>query len=405
MTTTSPAAFGIGTDFDQPTQVLPVPGAVTSGGQPELKLVDGLTRGDGVVGRFETSPGLFAVKVAEPTGPVRVTVELAADAETAAWWERLVPEHVQPRTPHGARLLAVRAQGATRGTVLLARRVTDFGLRARQRVSFPLAAEELPADGFLVIDVTEVEAHVPAWAEPTTERPAVGVRVDAVHATPTGPEPPMPTRPGATLDAPTCDRLGLIAAGGSTESTAIDVRADYFVAQPMPAVPGPVTWTLQPQLVGEVRPDPARPGRGSLVFPKPAPGQPPLSTRQKAQLVAQHELGNFGTDLRRRMRHLAVRGVRKAARPLDQGLSSRTGAELLARGQLRAVLVPIGSSRQLPCQITAAAGGRIAVTCTEPPDGAALVHLGVVATDGGPLTRLADRRMHWQLVSARYGQA
>lgn len=404
--TVDPTPFGMGTRFDRPTPALPVPGALTSGGQPELKLIDGFTRGDGVVGRFEASPGLLAIKVAEPTGPVRVTVDLAADADTAAWWERLVPEHVQPRTPHGARLLDVRSQGATRGTVLLARRVTDFGLRARQRVSFSLRAEELPGDGMLIIEVAEVAAHPPTWAAPTTSRPAVGVRIDGVHVTPTSAERSSPVRPGATLDGATCERLGLVAAGGTNDgSAAVDVRPDHFVVRPMPEVAGPVTWTLQPRLVSQVTPDPARPGPGNLVIPKPGPGRPPLSTRQKAQLVARHELASLGTDLRKRVRHLTVRGVRKATKPIDQGLTPHTCGDLLAKSRLRAVLVPVGSAHEVPCEVTAASGGRINVTCAQPPDGPAIVYLGVLDADGGPLTRLAGRRLHWQLVSARYGRS
>lgn len=398
-TTTTFAA----TEFDRPTPRLPLPGSVTSGTQPELQLVDGLTRGDKVVGRFETSPGLFAVKLAPAREPLRVTVRLAADVDTAAWWEQRVPEHVEPRAPYGPRLLAVRSQGETRGAVLLARKPEDFDWRAKARFSFELSPDELPDDGFLVLEATDVVAAAPSWATQVAGHGAVGVRVDTVEVTPVA-ELARPVHPGLSLDGSACERLGLVAAGGGAGNQAtVDVRAGFFLTHPPPGLPGPVTWTLRPRLVSTVRPDPIPTATGPVI-PKPATGEPPLSTRDKAFAVARHELTALDAQVRKKVRHVAVRGLRRASRPLDDGLAPRACADLLTQGLVRAVLIPLGSTERLPCTVAMAPGGRVTVSCADPPAGPAVVYVGAPGATGGMLGRTADARLRWRLLSVRFGR-
>lgn len=394
--------FAMTTAYDRPVPALPVPGAVTSGDRQELQLVDGLTRGGGVVGRFDESPALVAVKVAPKGARFRVTVRLAADGDTSAWWERRVPEHVSPRRPHGPRLLAVRSQGLTRGAVLLARRVEDFHLRARTAFTFELSADELPADGFLVVEVCDVADALPAWAaEPLTAHAAVGVRVDAVEIAPAT-EARAPLAGGGSLDGWTCERLGLVGSGGlpGPGSASIPVRAGFLLVRPPDGIDATLTWTLRPTSAAESRPDPV-PAEVGPVLPKRSPGEPRLSTREKAVAVARHELDALRDDVRRRARHVTARGLRRAARPVDRGLAPLMCDDLLARGLLTARLASLDGSEVPACEVSAAPGGRMAVTCAQPLTGPAVLALTACTSTGGPLTRVGGGRLQWHLVSTK----
>lgn len=400
MTDTQP--FGMTTTYDRQVPALSVPGAVTSGDQPELQLVDGLTRGGGVVGRFDETPGLVAVKVAPTCAWYRVTVRLAADGDTAAWWERRVPEHVLPRRPHGPRLLAVRSQGLTRGAVLLARRVDDFQLRARTAFAFDLSADELPADGFLVVEVCDVADALPSWAaEPLTAHPAVGVRVDAVEIAAASGRP-GPLAEGGSLDGAACERLGLVGTGGlSGQGTAsLPLRAGFLLVRPPDGVDATLTWTLRATAAGQPHPDPV-PAELGPVLPKRGPDEPRLSTREKAMAVARHEFDVLRGDVRRRARHVTARGLRRVTRPVDRGLAPLVCDDLLARGLLTARLASLDGSEAPACEVSATPGGLVAVTCAEPLTGPAVLALTARTATGGPLTRVGGGRLQWHLVSTR----
>lgn len=386
-------SFGIATDFDRPVPRLPVPGALTSGGQPQLQLVDGLMRGDGVVGRFETSPALVAVKLAPVAAPVRVTVHLAADDDTATWWERRVPENVAPRSPHAARLLRVRSQGRTRGAVLLARRVEDFRLRARTRLSFDLTPHELPSDGFLIVEVSDVRRPLPETiADTLAPHPGVGVRLDAIELAPV-PGSRAHAAPVDGIDGTTAERLGLVATGGRSglDHAAIPLRAGFLVTRPVGAAR--VQWSLRATLARDTRPDPV-PAASRPVIPKPPPGAPPLTVREKAFAVARHEAQALGAEARRKARHTAVHAMRGATRPVLAHLGSRWRDEILRRRLLRARLLPLESGASMPCQVAAGPGELVTVTCVEPPDVPAILELS-------PVTTIAGTRVCWQLVSVR----
>lgn len=384
-------SFGIATEFDRPVPRLPVPGTLTSGGRPQLQLVDGLARGDGVIGRFETSPALVAVKLAPVATRVRVTVHLAADEDTASWWERRVPEDVVPRSPHAARLLRVRSQGQTRGAVLLARRVEDFGLRARTRLGFELVPDELPSDGFLIVEVSDVRRPLPdAVADALAPHAAVGVRLDAIELAPVT-EPRADAMSVGGMDGTTAERLGFVATGGlpGPDHAAIPLRAGFFVTGPVAAAR--VQWSLRATLVRDTRPDPV-PALPQPVIPRPPPGAPPLTTREKALAVARHEAQALRAEARRRARHTAVRAMRRATRPVLAHLGPRWRDEMLRRRLLRAWLLPLESEASRPCLVTAGPGELVTVTCLEPPDAPAIVTLD-------PVTAMAGARLCWQLVS------
>ncbi|HEX6445453.1 MAG TPA: hypothetical protein VF053_10220 [Streptosporangiales bacterium] len=390
--------FGMGTEFDRPPARLAVPGAVTTGRRPELRLDDGLTRGDGVVGRFEASPALVAVKLAPVPGDVTVTVRLAADEDTPAWWERRVPESVRPRLPHGPRLLRVRSQGRTRGAVVLARRPWDFALRGRARFAFRLTRDELPDDGFLIVEFADVARDLPAsLASALAPHAAVGVRLDAVEVAGAG-----ATAAGVgtgTVDGATAERLGPVATGGASGSGTVPVRGGFFAV--LPAASGSVTWQLRASLVRDAGPDPVPPEPGPPI-PRPAPNEPPLSTRDKAIAVARHEAAALRTDLRLRGRHVTARGLRRATRPLHGALAPRLRDELLDRGLLRARVLPLEDGPAVPCRVTAGRGGQVSVTCDAPPDVPSVVDLTEATAAAGVVARATGARLCWHLVSVTY---
>lgn len=390
--------FGMGTEFDRPAPQLAVPGAVTSGRQPELRLDDGLTRGDGVVGRFEASPALVAVKLGPVRTPVTVTLRLVADEDTSAWWERRVPEPVLPRLPHGPRLLRVRSQGATRGAVVLARRTQDFQLRTRARFTFRLTPDELPDDGLLIVELADVTRTLPdSLAAVCPPHAAVGVRLDAIEVTAATASEEMPA---GTVDGATAERLGLVATGGPASDAMVQVREGFFAVAP-PARPARAVWQLRPSLMRDAGPDPVPPQPGPVI-PRRAPGEPPLSTREKAVAVARHEADALRADMRRRGRRVTVRAMRKATRPVHRMAAARLGTDLLDRGLLRARLVPLDDGPIVPCRLSAGTGGLVSVSCETPPAGSAVLDLTATGTELGALARATGARLVWHLVSVTY---
>jgi hypothetical protein len=387
--------FGMGTEFDRPAARLAVPGAVTSGRRSELRLDDGLTRGDGVVGRFDASPALVAVKLAPVRSDVTVTVRLVADEDTAAWWERRVPESVQPRSPHEPRLLRVRSQGRTRGAVVLARRPWDFALRGRVRFAFRLTPDELPDDGILIVELADVTRDLPASLATTlAPHAAVGVRLDAIEAAEA--DAAAPARDSGTIDGGTAERLGLVATGGASDSGTAPVRGGFFAV--LPAASGSVTWQLRATLVRDAGPDPVPPEPGPPI-PRPKPGEPPLSTRDKAIAVARHEADALRSDLRLRGRHVTARGLRRATRPIHGMLAPHLRDELLDRGLLRARVVPLEDGPAVPCRVSAGPGGLVSVNCDAPPDVPAVVDLTQTGAAASAVARATGARLCWHLVS------
>lgn len=390
--------FGMDTEFDRPAARLAVPGAVTSGRGPELRLDDGLTRGDGVVGRFEASPALVAVKLAPVRGDVTVTVRLAADEDTAAWWERRVPESVRPRLPHEPRLLRVRSQGRTRGAVVLARRPWDFALRGRVRFAFRLTPDELPDDGILIVELADLTRDLPeSLAAALAPHAAVGVRVDAIDVTEA--DAAEPGKSSGTVDGGTAERLGLVATGGGSDVGSVPVRGGFFAV--LPAASGSVTWQLRAGLVRDAGPDPVLPEPGPPI-PRRAPNEPPLSTREKAVAVARHEADALRADLRLRGRHVTARGLRKATRPIHGALAPHLRDDLLERGLLQACVLPLEDGPAVPCRVSAGPGGQVSLTCDAPPEVPAVVDLTQATAAASAVARATGARLCWHLVSATY---
>jgi hypothetical protein len=391
--------FGMDTEFDRPAARLAVPGAVESGRRPELRLDDGLARGDGVVGRFEASPALVAVKLAPVRGDVTVTVRLAADEDTAAWWERRVPVTVRPRSPHEPRLLRVRSQGRTRGAVVLARRPWDFALRGRARFAFRLTPDELPDDGILIVELADVTRDLPASLAATlAPHAAVGVRLDAIELTVASAD--APAAGSGTVDGGAAERLGLVATGGGSGGGTVPVRGGFFAVPP--AASGSVTWQLRAGLVRDAGPDPVLPEPGPPI-PRRAPNEPPLSTREKAVAVARHEADALRTDLWLRGRHVTARGLRRATRPIHGALAAHLRDVLLDRGLLRARVLPLEDGPAVPCRVSAGPVGQVSVSCDAPPDVPAVVDLTHTAADVNAFARATGARLCWHLVSVTNG--
>ncbi|SDM40512.1 hypothetical protein [Nonomuraea jiangxiensis] len=134
------------TDLDQ--VILPAipPVHLLSGQISALQVTDRLQRGGHIVGRFETS-GLVGFKVAAHGRPLRVQVSLSTDDMSVSGWHNGITESQGPSLP---RFVQVRSQGRLRQCVLLK------GRRAHAKVAFELAANEIPDDGLICVEVLDI---------------------------------------------------------------------------------------------------------------------------------------------------------------------------------------------------------------------------------------------------------
>lgn len=220
------------TEFDEPVPALELPGAVTSGGDPVVQLVDGVYRGDDLVGRVTHADGLIGLKVAPPAGTVsvRVVLTMSLDAASLHWWDDRVPEHVRPRHAGGAWLIQVSSQGEIRAATLLTRRRADHGHPTTAVVEFELAVDELEADGLLAIELRSRPDVVPEWAcRVVPPYGAVGVRLDRIEL--------LPQTSRAVR------RTGRVAGGLVPYRAAeVEARSGLFVANPGPGDP---VWSVR----------------------------------------------------------------------------------------------------------------------------------------------------------------
>ena len=220
------------TEFDEPVPALALPGLVTSGRDPVVQLVDGISRGDDVIGRVTHADGLIGIKVVPPAGTtsVRVVLTLSLDAASLPWWDDRVPESVGPRNAAGARLVQVSSQGEIRATTLLTRRRADHGRATTSVVEFELAADETEPDALLVIELRSRPDAIPQWARRTVPPyGAVGVRLDRIELV------PQPSR--------AVRRTGGLA-GGSVPYRAAEVEARWGLFVANPAAGDPV-WSVR----------------------------------------------------------------------------------------------------------------------------------------------------------------
>lgn len=312
--------------LDRPVPALDLPATVDSGGGAAVQVCDGFVRGTGIVGRFSACPGLVGVKIAAGGVPVRVTLGLCADPETAAWWQHRVPEPVGPRRPHDPRLLLVRAQGATRAAVQLARPAGAFALSATATVAFDLAADEVPEDGLLVLELADPPAGIGGLPHA-----AVGVRLDTVTVVPA----PTPAAPAVSSSRPVADGRFVVvpAVPGGADGAAVRWRWALLAApRPAPAV------------------DPVAPRYGPM-WEQPPTGAPPLRYRDKGIALARRRLAGYRFAAYRRLRRTLLRAGRAVTVPVRYATAPvRVRAALGAAPRAR--LVPLDGGRPRPCRLT-----------------------------------------------------
>ncbi|MGA8112722.1 MAG: hypothetical protein WCA46_03555 [Actinocatenispora sp.] len=373
------------TDLDRTVPPLPLPTTVRNGGDRSLSIADGFVRGTRIVGRFSADPGLIGLKVAAAGRPLRVTVEIRADAETASWWQHRVPDRVKPRNPHGPRLLLVRSQGVTRTAVLLARRPGAFALDARATAQFDLPAEDVPDDGLLIIEFADAGAAL-GLGDLLPQRGAVGVRINSI----TVQERPLAGRPPSRSGQPAMVWTRLTKGAGPvttkpvrmpvavTASTGAPTRAlppaGFFLVTPAHPVAGRFTWTLHSRPSGMVRPDEILPQRVPL-WQQPPTGSPPLRYRDKGIAVARYRLRLARHAAARRFRRSIVRTGRLLSAPVRYVVHPVNALAAARLSTPRAELVPLDGGPARPCVVVPRGAGTIAVRYTGRIDGPAVVRL------------------------------
>ncbi|WP_112241485.1 hypothetical protein [Kribbella monticola] len=248
------------TAFDIVPVPLAVPGVLSSGQPSDLVLIDCMSRGVAVIGRFVASPALLGAKVAPSGRPVRVTAHFSFDGMALGWWQEQVAEDVSLREAELPRLLLVRSQGKTRGAVLLNRRGVASGV-ADGVVSFDLGPEELSSAGLFVLEVVSVDHGRPSWA-PAASAGAVGVLVKRVEFTEVDGE----------------RTAGLVSTGNVPADTTWPIQGDYFVANPGD---GPRRWIARATLIEPPPPIEPEPEPEPEPLPPPVPQRPSAARRLK----------------------------------------------------------------------------------------------------------------------------
>ncbi len=359
------------TDFDRPTPVQTVPVKITTGlADGPVPIVDGLNRGDRIIGRFELSPGLVALKVAAGGAPIRVTVRIGADAATAAFARQHTPDSAP--SPYATRLIVVRSQGQTRGAVMLGRRPSDFTFQSTAVVSFDLAAEDVTDDGLLIVELAE---GVPG------SYAACGLRLDAIELAPAGPAP----QSAGLLTAAQLIERGLASTGVPAANGTAELTSDEFVVVPRGKTP---TWTLRAGLARSVTPDPLRPKPGPLLAARPTGSAAPR-VREKMLALGRRKAGDARFRAIQRARHA---GVRLLSRLFVAPIAWVLAGIWFRTGRVTAAITPVSGAPTMVC-IVRRNGRRLTVTAP------AAIHEPAVV-------RLEARRFlgfmpAWRLQSAR----
>lgn len=336
---------------DRPVAALDLPATIDNGAEPAMFIMDGFVRGSGIVGRFAASPGLIGIKVATgklwdsdtDSGPrrLRVTVALRADGETAEWWEHRVKESVEPRLPHGPRVVLVRSQGATRGAALFARRPGAFSFNSTATVTFDLTADEVPEDGLLVIELADARERLTSQMAPHA---AVGIRLDSIEIA------------AATSDLPAAP----ISTGGG----------DLVLVAPRRPVTGTVRWRLRSRPSEVVTPDPIPPQHTGIPWQQPPTGTGRLRYRDKAVALARRRFAQARFAAMRRARRGVLRGGQALTAPVRYAAAPARG---LLRAEPAGWLVPLDGSPAEPCTVHRRGAGVLEVTWSGHLSGPALL--------------------------------
>ncbi|NUR06303.1 MAG: hypothetical protein HOQ22_10915 [Nocardioidaceae bacterium] len=170
----------LGTDFDQPPAVLPVPGATRNG--DALALLDGAGRGGRFVARAAVGPALVGLRVDAPRDvPLRVALTLGVDDAAIGAWARARAlegdDHL--REERRPRVVVVGVNGVPRAGVVLQRLAGD-GSSSKQRAVLVLEPGDLPNGDLLTVSL-EQPGGLPGWAaEDLLEDGLAGVSLDRV---------------------------------------------------------------------------------------------------------------------------------------------------------------------------------------------------------------------------------
>ncbi|MBG0813538.1 hypothetical protein [Planomonospora sp. ID82291] len=294
---------GFATVHESAVEPLVPPVVVESGRTSGFQVTDQIYRGTRYVGRFASS-GLAGFKVLGGEAGVRVRVRLSIDNKAVKAWLKDAEGPEGPEGPEGSedsegaagrarlpRLLQIRSQGTLRQCVVLDSR--EARRRPYATVEFDLAADEVPPDGLLCLEVADVEGWrrtPPSVREAVTGRvmpsSAVGVRIDRVEF---GDVPAALGRPlPALVDGVSCEATSLVSAGGVLRG----------------AGPGP------------------RRLSGGIVVVNP----PPFGERSAVGRIGLH-LGMRGADARPRAQAAAVRRLQGVEGRLPKGRKGVPAAE------------------------------------------------------------------------------
>ncbi len=198
------------TEFDEPASSRDLPALFTSGGDPEVLVVDRVARGVAIVGRVQGASGAVVLKVRTGGRPVRVRVDLHVDGASQGAWSRAAsPTRGVRELP---RLVMVRAQGTDRAAVLISRQRGRLRMvEAHAWVEFDLHADEVGRDELLIIELAD--ATLPPWAA-TSLSPlaAVGVRINQVEVVAI--EDVGEGKGSGRLTGAPAQHAGLVSAGG-----------------------------------------------------------------------------------------------------------------------------------------------------------------------------------------------
>lgn len=233
---------GFATEFDIDVPTLEAPAVLGHGNDSAIRVVDGFARGVGIVGRFTSSPGMFAFKVAAHGMPVRVDVLLRVDGTSSNWWEQRLPSGTTVINPDGVRLVLVRSQGVPRAAALLATPSRHGRRPSRAWVSFELTPEELPDDGLLMLEIEDGSIPAASWGSRLASHPTVGIAVIRAEVTPLG--RPATARRGAAMrfDAAAAARQGIVSTGDLPEIDGVGDRqlsaGTFVINVPVPHLTG-----------------------------------------------------------------------------------------------------------------------------------------------------------------------
>lgn len=180
---------GMTTTFDDVVTPLTLPVDLTGGAVPEAMVMDGIVRGQAIVGRTRSNDTMLGLKFDNGGRPVRVDLELSADEATEKWWRVRVPEEHREADLTLPRLVSIRAGQKARlvGAALVTQLAEDSPGLTRVAVSFDLDADEINPEGLLMIEVLGVSLGRDDLLD---VRPALGLRYDAVRVTERGADEP-----------------------------------------------------------------------------------------------------------------------------------------------------------------------------------------------------------------------